>query len=287
MNTGGKYRILQYLLPLFPENIDTFVDLFCGGCNVGLNVKAKKYIFNDVNTELTGFYRVLQKTDKEAIIFTIYNIIEKYGLSLSSKNGYEIYDCPISKDLSSYNKLQYQKMRSDFNAMTDRSDYYYILFYVMVVYASNHRIHFNRSGMFNVPAGRTDFSLKLEKRLLSFTDAVKAQNVVFSCMDFENYDYSGLTERDLVYIDPPCLISCAVYNRQTDWNVRQEKQLFQFMEELDRRQIRFAYSGILKNQTAENKMLIEWLKEHKYNIYCLKSSSEHSLKSMEILVTNY
>lgn len=171
--------------------------------------------------------------------------------------------------------------------MTDRSDYYYILFYVMVVYVSNHRIHFNRSGMFNVPAGRTDFSLKLKKRLLSFTDAVKAQNVVFSCTNFENYDYSGLTERDLVYIDPPCLISCAVYNRQTDWNVRQEKQLFQFMEELDRRQIRFAYSGILKNQTAENKMLIEWLKEHKYNIYCLKSSSEHSLKSMEILVTNY
>ena len=40
---GGKYKLLPQILPLFPKNIETFVDLFCGGFNVGINVEAKKY----------------------------------------------------------------------------------------------------------------------------------------------------------------------------------------------------------------------------------------------------
>ena len=34
---GGKARILDQLLPLLPQDIDIMVDLFCGGCNVGIN----------------------------------------------------------------------------------------------------------------------------------------------------------------------------------------------------------------------------------------------------------
>lgn len=44
---GGKYKLLPQLLPLFPRQIGTFVDLFCGGCNVGVNVRAERTIFND------------------------------------------------------------------------------------------------------------------------------------------------------------------------------------------------------------------------------------------------
>ena len=41
--TGGKYKLLPQLLPLFPNEVNTFVDLFCGGCNVAVNANAKKY----------------------------------------------------------------------------------------------------------------------------------------------------------------------------------------------------------------------------------------------------
>ena len=37
---GGKARILDQLLPHMPTDIDIFVDLFCGGCNVGMNTPA-------------------------------------------------------------------------------------------------------------------------------------------------------------------------------------------------------------------------------------------------------
>jgi DNA adenine methylase len=39
---GGKAKILDQILPLFPKSIDNFVDLFAGGCNVGVNVCANK-----------------------------------------------------------------------------------------------------------------------------------------------------------------------------------------------------------------------------------------------------
>lgn len=29
--TGGKYKLLPQILPLLPNNIDTFIDLFWGG----------------------------------------------------------------------------------------------------------------------------------------------------------------------------------------------------------------------------------------------------------------
>ena len=31
---GNKYRIINSIQEYFPENIDIFVDLFCGGCDV-------------------------------------------------------------------------------------------------------------------------------------------------------------------------------------------------------------------------------------------------------------
>ena len=52
---GGKIKLLPQILPLFPQNIDTFVDLFCGGANVCVNVNAERKIANDNNTNVIGF----------------------------------------------------------------------------------------------------------------------------------------------------------------------------------------------------------------------------------------
>jgi DNA adenine methylase len=44
---GGKHKILPQIIPLFPKDINCFVDLFAGGANVGLNISAKKVVLND------------------------------------------------------------------------------------------------------------------------------------------------------------------------------------------------------------------------------------------------
>jgi adenine-specific DNA-methyltransferase len=40
--TGGKHKLLPQITKLFPDNIDTFYDVFAGGANVGINAEAKK-----------------------------------------------------------------------------------------------------------------------------------------------------------------------------------------------------------------------------------------------------
>lgn len=97
--TGGKYKLLPQILPLFPQNINTLVDLFCGGCNVGINVNCNKVIYNDLNENLLHLYNTFKNLDKDETLDRIYEIIEKYNLSLVSKNGYTYYECESSKGL--------------------------------------------------------------------------------------------------------------------------------------------------------------------------------------------
>lgn len=45
--TGGKYKLLNQIIPIFPKDLDLFVDLFSGGANVGVNVNAKRIVCVD------------------------------------------------------------------------------------------------------------------------------------------------------------------------------------------------------------------------------------------------
>ena len=82
--TGGKYKLLPQLLPLFPKNIDIFVDLFCGGANVGINVKSNRTILNDTNDNLTYLFSMFKNLGNDFFLL-LDEIIDKYGLSQSAK----------------------------------------------------------------------------------------------------------------------------------------------------------------------------------------------------------
>ena len=43
--TGGKYKLLPQILPLFPQReFRVFWENFSGGCNIAQNIKAMSYI---------------------------------------------------------------------------------------------------------------------------------------------------------------------------------------------------------------------------------------------------
>ena len=54
---GNKKKLINKgLIDLFPKDIDRFVDLFAGSAVVSMNVEAKKYLVNDVDTHLYDLY---------------------------------------------------------------------------------------------------------------------------------------------------------------------------------------------------------------------------------------
>ena len=293
--TGGKYKLLPQILPLFPQGINCFVDLFCGGCNVGINVDSNSVVYNDIDEHLFYLFNTFKNLDKEVTFELIFKIIKDYDLSLVCENGYDYYNCDSGSGVGPYNKERFLKLRNDFNHQKQEDYYYYLMLYVLIVYAFNNQIRFNAKGEYNLPVGKRDFNKKMQSKLSDFIDRLQRQDCRFTCVSFTDFDVSALTNRDFVYVDPPYLITCATYNEQDGWNEDHEKELLHFLDELNSKGIRFALSNVLRSKGKENTILIEWLSNNKYKTHHLDYGYSNSnyqtknkqTKSEEVLITNY
>ncbi len=294
--TGGKYRLLSQLLPLFPKQINTFVDLFCGGCNVGINVPADYYMYNDSCAPLIQLYLVMQKLGTKKFISRVEQIIKDYHLSDVKKKGYKFYGCNSKDGLSSYNRTPYLALRNDVNAATVHNEDYYIKLYVLIVYSFNNQIRFNKTGDFNLPPGKRDLNQKMHDKLEKFLNTLHQQNAVFSAHDFRQLNLEKLTPEDFVYADPPYLITCASYNEQGGWSGQEERDLCALLDELSQRNIKFALSNVLESKGKKNEILAEWLEarpdyrvihlDYTYNNASYQRQNKETA-TKEILVVNY
>lgn len=273
--TGGKYKILESVFQAFPKDIKTFVDVFAGGFNVGINVSAERIICNDQITYLIGLFQLFQKTEINDLLKEIKGIIEKYQLTQQNKEGYYAL------------RVEYNKSRD------------IIKLFVLACYAFNHQIRFNNSHEFNSPFGRnrSSFNSNIEKNLTQFCQALQEKNIEFSNVDFLELDYSFLGENDLVYCDPPYLISTGNYNDGNrgfkDWKEKEEQELLGLLDKLDSKGIRFALSNVLYHKGMSNELLIEWSKKYKIHYIdktysnCNYQFKERNAVTVEVLVTNY
>ena len=96
--TGGKYRLLPQLLPLFPDKVRVLLDIFCGGGNVGANANCERIWFNDINNDVIQLLKLFANSDPKKLISSIEKIICKFGLSDVSKYGDEYYGSSLKRD---------------------------------------------------------------------------------------------------------------------------------------------------------------------------------------------
>lgn len=144
--TRGKYKILDKIIPKFPSKINTFVDLFSGGFNVGINVNANKIICNDNISYLIELYKYIKEIKTEEFILKIRKTINKYELDKTNKEGY-------------------LKLRNEYNLSKKP-----VLLFVLICFSFNHQLRFNNSHQFNAPFGkdRSEYNMRIEeKKLLS------------------------------------------------------------------------------------------------------------------------
>lgn len=274
---GGKRKLLPQILPLFPQKISTFIDLFCGGCTVGLNADAEKIVFNDNLTYLIDMYDSFLKTSQEEILSYVDTRIAELNLTQTNKEGY-------------------LKLRTEYNSHRNPLD-----LFVLIAFSFNHQIRFNSSHEYNNPFGRerSSYNPRMRSHLKSFLDAIHAKKVSFSNRDFRDVDFSELTANDFVYADPPYLITKGTYNDGkrgfTGWGNTEEIELLQILKSLDDKGIRFSLSNVLKHKGKENRVLQEWINQHGFLVHQLDmsysnsnyQSSNNNGKTLEVLVTNY
>ena len=273
--TGGKYKLLKQIIPLFPEkDIEVFVDLFGGGFNVGINVNYPKIVYNEYDPMVYDVVKGICKSDTQTMLNDIDSLIKQYGLTKENKNGFLAF-------------------RNNFNNNPER---HWIELYVLIAYSFNNQIRFNKKGEFNMPFGtnRSSFNDRLRSKFKTFSETAKSKKIYFY-----NNDFSELTSNDKVddsyffYVDPPYLITTASYNENGGWNIEKEKQLYNELDKLNEKGVKFAMSNVFEHKGKENTLLIEWSK--KYNIHYLdydyKNCSYHGKNTKhattEVLITNY
>jgi DNA adenine methylase len=219
---GGKYKLLKDILPCFPDNIGTFVDMFAGGFNVGINVDADKIICNDHIDYLIEIYQFLSASQIERLISDINKCIAEFGLDGTNQEGY-------------------LSLRKAYNAQKDP-----LKLFVLTCFSFNHQIRFNNKHEFNTPFGknRSAYNKSIESNLIDFMKALKQKDIIFLNRDFESMDLSSLTQGDFVYCDPPYLISIGSYNDgkrgYKDWSAAEDKALLEILDSLHERGIHFA-----------------------------------------------
>jgi adenine-specific DNA-methyltransferase len=272
---GGKYRLLNQILPLFPIEINTFVDLFSGGANVGINVEANHHIFNDMNNRINEMFRYFAGRTPDVLVDTIKARIAEYGLSKTNEEAY----------------LQF---RRDYNANPNPLD-----LYVLVSYSYNYQFRFNNSMEFNNPFGRnrSQFSENMEKSLRAFVSKLETMDATFTDGLFTDLDLSNLGQNDFVYLDPPYLITTGNYNDGNrgfvNWGEEQELAMYELMTQLTRQGVRYALSNVVEHKGRTNDYLKNFIEHSDAIVHYLNfnyGNSSHNTKrtgSVEVLVTNY
>ena len=272
---GGKYKLLKQLIPLFPNNIDTFVDLFCGGCNVAVNVNSKIKVCNDLETHIIDLYNNLKQLDGEQAKQIILNNVSKYGLSKENAEGFN-------------------KCREDYN-----NNKTWDMFYSVVTHAFNYQIRYNKEGNYNMPFGknRSCFNASLQEKFVNFTNAIN-DTYIFINKNFKDINFNNLGNNDFVYCDPPYLVTTASYNENGGWTEQDERDLLNLLDSLDNMGIKFALSNVLTHKGKSNNILIEWCErnKNKYIVYHLNHTysncnyhdkTGNSGVSDEVLICNY
>ncbi len=276
--TGGKYKLLPQILPLFPSEINTFVDLFTGGGNIAVNVNANRIIANDFEPHIIEIYKTFQKYEIEELIKTIELAIQRFGLTIENADNFNNF------------RAYYNKHIED-----GYSFIMPIMLYVLICYSFNHQFRFNSKGEFNMPFGknRSQWNDAMKKNLIKFHKAIKDKNIIFTNNDFNEFKIDKLTSDDFVYCDPPYLITCATYNEKDGWNQTREKELLALLDKLNSQNVKFALSNVLFSKGKTNDILIEW--SQKYNVHhldytyqnCNYHTKDKESKPDEVLITNY
>ncbi|AEX26726.1 DNA methyltransferase [Klebsiella phage KP27] len=258
--TGNKQKLLPELFKLFPDRNSymRFIDCFCGGLSVSLNVP-KPVLSNDYDRTLIDMYKRLQMLPD---LSPVRELIKRYGLGKNEKEAYLTF-------------------RDAYNKNKDP-----LWLYVLILHSFSNVNRTNDKGDFNANFGCRTLNDSTVKRFEHFKNNVRG--IEFSSASFKDLD---ICLNDFVYCDPPYLITDAVYNKF--WNEEREHELYDFLDNLNSDGIKFGLSNVTHHAGKQNDILIEWMQ--KYNVHNLDkkyllgqhTDSYEQNKTQEVYVCNY
>lgn len=288
---GDKYKLVREIRTHFPNCIHRLIEPFVGGGSVMMNVDADSYLLNDIDGNVIGLHRMLQGYIGREREFKeeLFALIDQYGLSLSYRADVvpqEMKKANPKTYYARYNKIGYQRLKTDFIA-GGQQDFQRL--YLLLVYGFNHMLRFNGKGQFNLPVGNVDYNQNVHDALHDYFQLLSHKQTRWFNEDYRQFLANvDFREGDLVYLDPPYLITFSEYNKL--WNEESEQDLLVLLDQLNSKGVKFAISNVTHYRGRTNSLFLEWSEQ--YNIHSVKSNyisfNDNSIKHFsEVLVKNF
>lgn len=265
---GSKAKMISEIKKYLPENISTFIDIFGGGFNVGINSNANQIIYNDINHFVKDLVESFRINDTYQYLLYVMRMIKKYNLKKEDAEGY-------LKARNYYNSLPFEKRSPK-------------LLYPIILYGFNQQIRFNGDHDFNNPVGMRWFNDKVLEKNISFSRVIKEKNISFASVDFTKF-LDKIKTDSFVYMDPPYRLTTGSYNDGkrgfNGWGPDDERRLFEFADSLNHKSIRFMISYIIEHKGRINMELKNWIKLNNYRL--IKIDQISGIPRNEVLIVNY
>ena len=276
---GNKERLIKKgLIELFPNNINTFIDLFCGSGVVSLNVNAKNKILIDNDINIIDLINYFKNNNPNNVIKDVEEIINNYQLPTFSTDARK-----FKGDRNMF-KEKYNILKNDYNNSKSIK-----LLYVLNIFSNSHMLRFNSRGEFNMPFGNGYFTDKCKENILNNT---YNELTTLINSDFRDINIDLLKKDDFIYLDPPYLNTDATYNENKGWSINDENDLYKICEKLNNKGIKFGLSNVFQNKGIENKKIIQWCEDNDWNVYLFDkftycACGKGNADSKEVFITNY
>ncbi|MBI1663923.1 MAG: DNA adenine methylase [Nitrosopumilus sp.] len=265
---GSKSKMIADIKENLPSNFHSFIDMFGGGFNVGLNMDSKKIIYNDINYFVKEILESFKVHDTYNYLMYINRIIKKFGLEKSNSKSY-------LDARQHYNSLPPEKKDPR-------------LLYTIMLYGYQQQMRFNGNHSFNNPVGMRWFNDKVLEKMISFSRVLKEKNIVFECSDYVNL-LKKIPKNTFLYMDPPYMLTTSSYNDGKrgflGWTKELEKEFLATVDEFDKNKHKFMISYVLQHKGKSNKEMKQWVRSKGYRLINLKPKPGTNRK--EVLIVNY
>lgn len=284
---GNKYKLLKDIIPLFPKECDIFLDGFGGSGVVSMNYQGtKETIYNEFNENIISLIEMILNNSPEELDKYWNDLIEEFNLPRMSVTSLD----RLAREEYKIRAVSFNKLREHYNKSREKD---YRELFLLIRYSINHLIRFNSNSEFNAPNGCDAYNNAILKDVRDMHKIFK--KVTISCNDFFKLNLSKLTTNSFVYCDVPYLNTSAVYNEKRafgGWTIEDDKRLFQVLENLNKRGIKWGLSNVFENRGIRNEHLIKWCEENNWDVHHLERNYNpfrggEKSNSDEVFITNY
>lgn len=245
--SGSKRSQAKEIVDLFPRNIGTYYEPFCGGCSVMRqlleeiktgHIVCKHIVCSDLNEHLIALWQLIKNNpDEVASAYTTH----WFKLNSNSDRGRK--------------RCYFEEVRRNFNISHQTTDFMFIM-----RTTTNGMPRYNQKGEFNNSFHITRDGIhptKLRKIIFEWSELLNQFNVEFRCCSYSSV-LNDVKVNDFVYLDPPYANTKGMY-----FGGFNNLQLFKLIEKLSSPWM-MSYDGIsgaIDNTYAVPERLYD---EHKY-----------------------